>query len=105
MLTHHLRPSFALSDTTFHFLDASPSEALRIAMDAAQGKDVRLGGGVTTVLEFLEAGLVDDLHIAVAPHDIGSGLRLWSSPTDLEDRFHHESVLSPSGMEHHFFWR
>jgi dihydrofolate reductase len=105
VLTHHLRPSFALSDTTFHFLDASPSEALRIAMDAAQGKDVRLGGGVTTVLEFLEAGLVDDLHIAVAPHDIGSGLRLWSSPTDLEDRFHHESVLSPSGMEHHFFWR
>ncbi|MFC0246967.1 dihydrofolate reductase family protein [Citricoccus parietis] len=105
VLTHHLRPSFSLSDTTFHFLDASPSEALRIAMDAAQGKDVRLGGGVTTVLEFLEAGLVEDLHIAVAPHDIGSGLRLWTSPTDFEDRFHHESVLSPSGMEHHFFWR
>ncbi|WP_413543438.1 dihydrofolate reductase family protein [Citricoccus nitrophenolicus] len=105
VLTHHTRPSFSLGDTTFHFLDASPPEALRIAQQAADGKDVRLGGGVTTVLEFVAAGLVDELHIAVAPHEIGSGLRLWDSPVDLEDQYLHESALSPSGVEHHFFWR
>ena len=57
------------------------------------------------MLEFVEAGLVDELHIAVAPLEFGSGLRLWESPEDLEDRYEHESVLSPSGIEHHFFWR
>lgn len=105
VLTHHPRPSFSLGDTTFHFLDASPREALRIARQAAGGKDIRIGGGVTTVLEFLEADLIDDLHIAVAPVEFGEGLRLWSNPADLEDRFHHESVLSASGVEHHVFWR
>ena len=105
VLTHHPRPSFSLGDTTFHFLEASPHEAVRIARQAAEGQDVRIGGGVTTVLEFLEAGLIDDLHIAVAPVEFGEGLRLWSSPAALEDRFHHESVLSTSGVEHHVFWR
>jgi dihydrofolate reductase len=105
VLTHHPRPSFSLSDTTFHFLDASPQEAVRVALHAAEGRDIRIGGGVSTVLEFLEADLVDDLHVAVAPVEFSEGLRLWSSPADLEDRFHHESVPSPSGVEHHFFWR
>src|SRR5438132_3198721 len=49
VLTHHHRPSFTLADTTFHFLDATPAEALRHAMHAAEGKDVRGGGGVATV--------------------------------------------------------
>lgn len=53
VLTHHPRPSFTLADTTFHFLDATPAEALRQATEAADGKDVRLGGGVATVREFL----------------------------------------------------
>ncbi|MEY2420629.1 MAG: hypothetical protein QOI95_696, partial [Acidimicrobiaceae bacterium] len=55
VLTHHHRPSFTLADATFHFLDATPVEALRQAKDAAEGKDVRIGGGVATVREFLEA--------------------------------------------------
>ena len=58
---------FTLSDTTFHFLDATPAEALRQAKEAADGKDVRLGGGVATVRQFLDADLVDTMHIAVAP--------------------------------------
>ena len=49
VLTHHHRPSFTLADTTFHFLDATPAEALQQAKEAADGKDVRLGGGVATV--------------------------------------------------------
>jgi len=105
VLTHHPRPSFTLADTTFHFLDATPAEALAQAREAAGGKDVRLGGGVATVREFLDAGLIDTLHVVVAPIDLGRGEQLWSGPDDLEDRYHHESVASPSGVTHHIFWR
>ncbi len=106
VLTHHLRPSFTLDDTTFHFLDATPAEALAVARDAADGKDVRLGGGVHTVREFLDADLVDTLHVAVAPVELGRGERLWHSPDELTDRFHLETVTSPnSGIVHHLFWR
>jgi dihydrofolate reductase len=104
VLTHHARPSLTLSDTTFHFVDATPAEALRQANAAAAGQDVRLGGGVTTIREFLDADLVDTMHIAVAPLDLGRGERLWSSP-ELLDRFHLESVPSPSGVTHLLFWR
>lgn len=105
VLTHHPRPSFTLDDTTFHFIDASPAEALAQAKAAAAGRDVRLGGGVATVRQFLDAGLVDTLHVAVAPVELGRGERLWASPGDLDDRFHRESVPSPSGVTHHLFWR
>ncbi|MFZ9627857.1 MAG: dihydrofolate reductase family protein [Ilumatobacteraceae bacterium] len=105
VLTHHPRPSFSLSDTTFHFLDATPAEALRVAAAAADGKDVRLGGGVATVRQFLEADLVDTMHVAVAPIELGRGERLWHRPDELLDRFQMESVLSPSGVTHLLFWR
>jgi dihydrofolate reductase len=105
VLTHHLRPSFSLGETTFHFIDATPEEALRQAKDAADGKDVRCGGGVATVREFLDADLVDTMHVAVAPIEIGRGERLWESPHELLDRFHMESVPSPSGVTHLIFWR
>ncbi|MFL6169204.1 MAG: dihydrofolate reductase family protein [Ornithinibacter sp.] len=105
VLTHHVRPSIALSDTTFHFIDAEPHDALQQAASAAGGKDVRLGGGVSTVREFLEADLVDTLHVAVVPVEIGRGGKLWESPDELHDRFHHEQVPSPSGVTHHLFWR
>src|SRR6476661_9674734 len=71
VLTHHHRPSFTLADTTFHFVDATPAEALHLAKEAAEGKDVRVGGGVATVRQFLEADLVDTMHVAVAPIEIG----------------------------------
>jgi dihydrofolate reductase len=105
VLTHHHRPSFTLADTTFHFLDAAPADALARAKEAAAGKDVRIGGGVATVREFLDADLIDTMHVAVAPIDIGHGERLWTSPDDLLDRFHLESVPSPSGVTHLLFWR
>ena len=105
VLTHHERPSFTLGDTTFHFLDATPAEALRQARAAADGKDVRLGGGTATVREFLDADLVDTLHVAVAPVDLGEGERLWAGPDELDDRFHHDTVPSPSGVTHHLYWR
>jgi len=105
VLTHHHRPSFTLGDTTFHFLEATPEEALARAKAAAGGRDVRLGGGVATVREFLDADVVDTVHVAVAPVELGRGERLWTSPDELDGRFHHESVASPSGVTHHLFWR
>jgi dihydrofolate reductase len=105
VLTHHPRPSFALSDTTFHFVEATPAEALRQAKEAADGKDVRLGGGVTTVREFLAADLVDTMHVAVAPVELERGERLWTSYEELLDRFHCDVVPSPSGVTHLLFWR
>ena len=105
VLTHHPRPSLTLADTTFHFLEASPAEALELARESAHGKDVRLGGGVTTVREFLDDDLVDTLHVVVTPVELGSGERLWTTPDELLDRFHLESVPSPSGVTHQLFWR
>ena len=105
VLTHHVRPSITLGDTTFHFLDASPQDALVQAFEAADGKDVRIGGGVATVREFLDADLIDQMHFAVAPVELGRGERLWNDPDELADRFFWEKVPSPSGVTHHFFWR
>lgn len=105
VMTHHERPSFSLSDTTFHFVNAEPGEVLNRAKEAAAGKDVRLGGGATVIREFLDADLVDTLHVAVIDTELGSGTRLWESPDELLDRFHLDVVQSPSGATHHLFWR
>ncbi|MGW8364966.1 dihydrofolate reductase family protein [Streptomyces wedmorensis] len=106
VMTHHLRPSFTLSDTAFHFVDEEPVKVLAMAREAAQGKDVRLGGGATVIREFLDADLVDTLHVAVSPVELGAGARLWESPDELLDRFEHEAVVSPrGGVTHHLFWR
>ncbi|MEV7507994.1 dihydrofolate reductase family protein [Streptomyces sp. NPDC091201] len=105
VMTHHPRPSFTLGDTTFHFVGGDPAEVLAAAKEAAVGRDVRLGGGATTIRAFLDADLVDTLHVVVSPVDIGSGARLWTSSDDLLDRFHRDVVPSPSGVTHHLFWR
>ena len=59
--------------TTFHFIDASPAEALAAAKDAAGGLDVRIGGGQSTIREFLAADLVDHMHVALVPILVGRG--------------------------------
>ena len=56
--------------------------------------------------EYLRIDLVDTLHVAVSPAELGSGSRLWESPDELNDRFHHDVVPSPGGaVTHHLFWR
>ncbi len=105
VLTHHERPSFTLDDTTFHFIKATPQEAVERAHAAANGLDVRLGGGPTTIRSFLDADLVDEMHVVVAPITVGSGVRLWDDPGDFDGRFHHEMIPSPSGVTHHLLWR
>jgi dihydrofolate reductase len=105
VLTSRPREPLVKGETTFHFLDAAPAEALERAKAAAGGLDVRIGGGVTTVLEFLAADLIDELHVAIAPIELGTGLTLWDRPEDLEDRFHLEKVTAASGVTHCFLWR
>ncbi len=91
--------------TTFHFLDASPAEALQQARDAAHGLDVRIGGGVTTIREFLAAGLVDHMHVVVVPIVLGRGVRLWDRLEGLEKDFAVDAIASPSGVVHMTFSR
>ncbi len=101
VLTHHPRPSIEMEGgTTFHFIDASPAEALAVAQEAAGDLDVRIGGGVATVRQFLEANLIDYLHVAVVPIFLGRGEHLWRGLEGLEDRFVIESVTTPSGITH-----
>jgi dihydrofolate reductase len=101
VLTHHLRPSVQMNGgTTFHFLNASPVQALAHAREAAAGGEVRIGGGPSTIREFLTAGLIDYAHIVVVPILLGRGERLWDGLEALEDRFQIEAVNSPSGVTH-----
>lgn len=78
VLTHHARPSIEMDgNTTFHFVTGGIHEALGRAREAAKGLDVRIGGGPHTVQQYLRAGLVDELHIAIAPVLLGQGERLF----------------------------
>lgn len=87
------------------FIDATPAEALRVASEAAGGLDVRLGGGPSTVRDFLAADLIDHMHLAVVPVVLDSGVRLWDGLAGIEERFDIESVSSPSGVVHLTFTR
>ena len=78
VLTHHPRePITMLGGTTFHFITDGIHAALAQAVQAANGQDVRLGGGVATVQQYLRAGLVDEMHLAIAPTLLGSGEALF----------------------------
>jgi dihydrofolate reductase len=106
VLTHHPRPSIAMEGgTTFHFIDASPAEALESAREAAGGQDVRIGGGATVIRDFLAAGLVDHMHVVLVPILLGRGVRLWDGLEGLEKDYEVEAVSSPSGVTHVTFTR
>ncbi len=106
VLTHHSRPSIEMAGgTSFHFIDAGPAEALRMARKAAGRLDIRLGGGPSTIRQFLAADLVDYMHIALVPIILGRGESLWEGLEGLEQRFAVESVSSPSGVTHQIFTR
>jgi dihydrofolate reductase len=98
VLTHHpRRPIEMAGGTTFEFVTDGIEAALRRAVDAAGGLDVRLGGGVSTVQQYLRAGLVDDLHVAVVPVLLGRGERLFDNLGGALDAYAcAELVCSPS---------
>lgn len=79
VLTNHARPSLAMEGgTTFHFVTDGIHAALDRAKEAAGGRDVRLGGGVATIRQYLRAGLVDEMHLAISPVLLGTGEALFA---------------------------
>jgi dihydrofolate reductase len=79
VLTHHARPPLTMEGgTTFHFVTDGVESALKQAKDAANGKDVRIGGGVSVVRQYLAAGQIDEMHLAVSPVLLGEGENLFS---------------------------
>jgi dihydrofolate reductase len=78
VLTHHPRASIEMQGgTVFHFVTGGTHEALRLARDAAGAQDIRVGGGVATIQQYLCARLIDEMHLAIAPVLLGSGERLF----------------------------
>jgi dihydrofolate reductase len=106
VLTHTPRPSIEFANgTVFHFLESTPENALARATDAASGGDVRIGGGPTTIRPFLQAGLVDRLHVAIAPILLGRGIRLWDELRGLEQGYEVTTETAESGIVHVTFAR
>jgi dihydrofolate reductase len=104
VLTHHPRASITMQGgTTFHFVHDGVNAALDRALDAAGGSDVRIGGGAATIQEFLRAGLIDEMHVAIVPILLGSGERLFDhldgGPVGLQCV---EFVSSPSVLHARF---
>ena len=106
VLTNTPRPSISFDNgTSFEFIATSPQDALERAVAAAGGKDVRIGGGLSTVQEFLKAGLVDRLHVAIAPILLGRGIRLWDDLRGFEDGYSVKAETAESGVVHLTFTR
>jgi dihydrofolate reductase len=106
VLTHHPHPPIDFPNgTSFRFVNGTPHEVLRLAQDAADGLDVRIGGGPSTVRQFLQADLIDFMHLVIVPITLGEGVSLWEGSTDISDRFTVESVSSPSGLTHQLWNR
>jgi len=79
VLTHHPRASFEMEGgTTFHFVTEGIHVALERAREVAGDRDIRIGGGVATIRQYLEAGLIDELHLVIAPVLLGSGENLFA---------------------------
>lgn len=106
VLTHTPRPALTMAGgTTFHFVTGTPEEVLEQALSAAGDEDVRIGGGPTVVRDYLRAGLVDRLHVAITPILLGSGIRLWDDLRGLESGYTVTSETAESGVIHVTFRR
>lgn len=107
VLTHTApRPSISMQGgTTFHFRNAAIEDVLAEATEAASGRDVRVGGGISTARNFLRAGLVDHLHVMIAPILLGRGRRLWDDLHGLEDTHIMTTEVAESGTTHVTFTR
>jgi dihydrofolate reductase len=107
VLTHSApRPSIPMEGgTTFHFRNTTAAEVLAEATAAAGDQDVRIGGGHGTAVEFLRAGLVDQLHLLVAPVVLGRGNKLWDELQGLELSHTVTTEVADSGTVHVLFSR
>ncbi len=79
VLTHHAREPLEMAGgTTFYFVTDGIEAALKRAQEAAGGRDIRVGGGASTIRQYLQAGLMDEMHIAISPRLLGSGENLFA---------------------------
>jgi dihydrofolate reductase len=95
ILTHHTRPSIEMEGgTTFHFVTDGIEAALERAVAAAGDQDIRLGGGADTIKQYLRAGLVDEMHVAITPVLLGAGEKLFEPIGDAVHAFDVAEVVS-----------
>lgn len=102
VLTRHPRNPVAMEGgTTFHFVTGGIGEALERALEAADGQDVRVGGGASTVRQYLEAGLIDEMHLAIVPVLLGDGERLFEDlGRDLPSRYECVEFVGSKAVAH-----
>ena len=106
VLTHQQRPPLEFANgTRFEFLAASPQEVHARALELAGGADIRVGGGLGVARAFLSEGLVDRIHVAVAPIVLGRGTRLWDDIRNLDQGYAVASEVAESGVIHVTFTR
>ena len=106
VLTHREHPPIDFGNgTRFEFLSVTPEHALERATEHAGGGDIRIGGGVSVARDFLRAGLVDRVHVALTPIVIGRGVRLWDELHELERNYTVTSEVAESGVIHVTFAR
>lgn len=106
VLTHYPHDTLEFSNgTSFYFIDAAPAEVLSMAQAAAGGLDVRIGGGPSTVSQFLQADLIDFLHVAIVPIVLGAGVRIWDQLSGMEELFEIETIATSSGLTHQLWNR
>jgi dihydrofolate reductase len=105
VLTHHARDPIEMAGgTTFHFVTDGPETALQRAFEAADGRDVRLGGGASTIQQYLRAGLLDELHVAIAPTLLGAGERLFPDKAEMAG-YACDEIASSAAVAHAVFRR
>lgn len=101
VLTHHPRPPLPMAGgTTFTFVVDGPEAALEQAFEAAGGGDVRVGGGASTVRQYLRAKLIDEMHVAVVPILLGSGERLFDATETVAQGYECVEFLSSPSVAH-----
>ena len=103
VLTHYARESIHFGNgTVFHFITEGVERAHALALESANGKDVRVGGGASTLRQFLELGLLDELHLAVSPIKLGEGEILFANP-DLQLKHYRQVASVQTSIEHKTF--
>lgn len=101
VLTHYPRESITMDGgTTFHFVADGIHAALARARQAANGQDIRIGGGVATIRQYFEAGLIDELHLAISPILLGSGEHLFANLDPVALGYHCTEHVATAGAMH-----
>lgn len=101
VMTHHHREALHMEGgTTFHFVQGTPGEVLRMAKEAAGEQDVCVRGGVSVLRDFFREGLVDEAHIVIVPIVLGAGTNLWEGLENLSELYEVSESNGVEGVSH-----